>query len=281
MTLPFHDAAVIGLGLIGGSVARDLSALGIRVHGYDADAEQLELAVRDGVVSTRLSASLEGLKDTDLVVIAAPVDGALDVLRTAAPHLLTASLITDVGSTKATIVALASELGLGSRFVGSHPMAGDHRSGWSASRAGLFNEVPLYLCPTAEGAGEALALADALWRAFGARPIQMDAALHDERLAWTSHLPHMIAVTLGLTLGEGGISRDDLGPGGRDMTRIAGSSPEMWAAIAVDNADSIDRALLVAERELSVLREAVARRDSDALRSQFAAARRWFHCGQR
>jgi prephenate dehydrogenase len=274
--LPFTHAAVIGLGLIGGSVARDLAALGLVVSAYDADAGQLGAAVRDGVVHRRLSATMDGIADADLVVIAVPVDEALEVLRTAARHLKRALLITDVGSTKARIVALATELGLGERFVGAHPMAGDHRSGWMASRAGLFVDAPLYLCPADDAVPQAMTLADSLWRTLGARPIEMDATAHDERLAWTSHLPHMIAVVLGLTLGEGGVGRDDLGPGGRDMTRIAGSSPDMWTAIAVDNADPIDAALTVAEREIGALREEIARRDASALHARFTAARSWF-----
>lgn len=276
MNLPFKHAGVIGLGLIGGSVARDLSALGIRVSAFDADNAQLAAAMRDGAVHRRLTASLEGLADTDLVVIAVPVDEALDVLRRAAPFLGRVALITDVGSTKARIVALATELGLGERFIGSHPMAGDHRSGWTASRAGLFLDAPLYLCPAVDSVPQAVMLAESLWRTLGARPIEMDASAHDERLAWTSHLPHMIAVVLGLTLGEGGVYREDLGPGGRDMTRIAGSSPEMWTAIAVDNADPIDSALAVAEREISALRDEISRRDATAIHARLAAARSWF-----
>lgn len=276
MSLPFESAAVIGLGLIGGSVARDLAGLGLEVSAYDADASQLTAAMRDGVVRHRLSPTFEALGAADLVVIAVPVDEALTVLRRAAPHLNHASLITDVGSTKARIVALATELGIGERFIGAHPMAGDHRSGWGASRAGLFVDAPLYLCRAADAIPQAMSLADALWRTLGARPIEMDAVAHDERLAWTSHLPHMVAVMLGLTLGEGGVGRDELGPGGRDMTRIAGSSPEMWTAIAVDNADAIETTLAVAEREISALRDEIARRDEVALHARFAAARRWF-----
>jgi prephenate dehydrogenase len=276
MSLPFRSAAVIGLGLIGGSVARDLAAFGIRVIAYDADSSQLSAAMRDGVVLQRLSSSLEGVDGVDLVVIAVPVDEALAVLRRAAPFLGNAKLITDVGSTKARIVALATELGLGERFVGAHPMAGDHRSGWMASRAGLFVDAPLYLCPAVDSTQHAKTLAQSLWRTLGARSIEMDATAHDERLAWTSHLPHMVAVALGLTLGEGNVTRDDLGPGGRDMTRIAGSSPEMWTAIAVDNADPIEAALAVAEREIGALRREIARRDASALHARFAAARSWF-----
>ena len=276
MSLPFTSAAVIGLGLIGGSVARDLAALGVRVSAYDADPSQLSVAMRDGVVHHRLSSSLEGVAGVDLVVIAVPVDEALAVLRRAAPFLGRTMLITDVGSTKARIVALATELGVGDRFVGAHPMAGDHRSGWMASRAGLFADAPLYLCATGDSTPQAKTLAQALWRALGARAIETDAVAHDERLAWTSHVPHMVAVALGLTLGEGNVTRDDLGPGGRDMTRIAGSSPEMWTAIAVDNADPIEAALAVAEREIGALRGEIARRDASALHARFAAARSWF-----
>lgn len=276
MTLPFNTAAVVGLGLIGGSVARDLHAAGVRILAYDADPAQLALAMREGVVDRRLSGELEELADADLVVVAVPVNEALSVLRRAAPFLGATALITDVGSTKASIVALATELGIGERFVGAHPMAGDHRSGWNASRVGLFLDAPLYLCQTPRTTHRAMTLATSLWRTLGARTIEMDAAAHDERLAWTSHLPHMVAVVLGLTLGEGRVARDDLGPGGRDMTRIAGSSPEMWTAIAIDNAGPIAASLEVAERELRMLREEVERCDADSLHSRFAAARAWF-----
>ena len=276
MSLPFKNAAVVGLGLIGGSVARDLAMLGMQVSAYDADPSQLSAAIRDGVVHHRLTASLEGLSNADLVVIAVPVDEALAVLRRAVPFLGTATLITDVGSTKARIVALATEVGIGERFIGAHPMAGDHRSGWIASRSGLFADAPLYLCPAVDAIPQAMTLAGSLWRTLGARPIEMDATAHDERLAWTSHLPHMIAVALGLALGEGNVNREDLGPGGRDMTRIAGSSPEMWTAIAVDNGAPIEAALAVAEREISALREEIARRDAGALHARFTAARAWF-----
>ena len=276
MTLPYSHAAVIGLGLIGGSAARDLAALGIRVSAYDADAMQLAEAMNEGVVSDALDESLYGLRDADLVVIAVPVDGALDVLRRAAPHLAKAKLVTDVGSTKENIVALASELALDEIFVGSHPMAGDHRSGWKASRAGLFVDAPMYLCPVSKRSSHAMDRAEELWFTLGARTIEIDAAEHDRKLAWTSHLPHMIAVVLGITLGAGGVTRDELGPGGRDMTRIAGSSPDMWTAIGMDNAGPIDRALEVAEREIVALRGALKRSDASALRAQLTAARAWF-----
>ena len=271
---------MIGLGLIGGSVARDLAAQGVAVSAFDADPAQLDAALRDGVVSCALDHTLCEVENCEIVVIAVPVDAALDVLRRIAPFVSAPSaktiLVTDVGSTKRRIVSLATELGVGPLFVGSHPMAGDHRSGWSASRAGLFENAPVYLTRSADSSPSAIVLATTLWAELGARTIEMDAGEHDEKLAWTSHLPHMIAATLALSLARGGVGREELGPGGRDMTRIAGSSPEMWTAIAMDNAEAIDATLAAAEGEIARFRAGLRARDEDSVRAQFVAARAWF-----
>src|SRR5215204_2913141 len=146
MTTSFEQVAIVGLGLIGGSLARDLSALGIRVSGYDSDATQLAAAARMTVIASALDDTLDGIQRADIVVIATPVDAAVDILRRIAVTVSRVPLITDVGSTKARIVEAARTLGLADHFVGSHPMAGDHRSGFEASRAGLFVDAPVYLC---------------------------------------------------------------------------------------------------------------------------------------
>ncbi|HMA25279.1 MAG TPA: prephenate dehydrogenase/arogenate dehydrogenase family protein, partial [Gemmatimonadaceae bacterium] len=192
------------------------------------------------------------------------------------PYAGNAKLITDVGSTKSRIVALAGELGLGGRFVGSHPMAGDHRSGWDASRTGLFANARVYICPPGETSGLVVELAADFWRRLGATPEMLSAEDHDEQLAWTSHLPHMVSTALALALARTGIRRDDLGPGGRDVTRLAGGSPDVWTAIARDNAAALDAALATAEREISEIRGALARADTTNLHKRFAAARAWF-----
>ena len=272
----FERAAVIGLGLIGGSVARDLSALGVRVLAFDTDTGHLDAAVRDGIVHDTLSADLAGVGCADLIVVAVPVDAALDVLRRIAPHAATTRLITDVGSTKERIVSAAHGLGLGDRFVGSHPMAGDHRSGWDASRAGLFQDAQVYLCPVDDGPASLADLAAALWRDLGARPLLVSAVDHDQTLAWTSHLPHMVSTALALALARQGVGRDELGSGGRDVTRLAGSSPDVWTAIARDNGPAIDAALAAAEQEIAGIRRALNRPDDIAMRERFAAARAWF-----
>lgn len=271
-----ESAAIIGLGLVGGSLARDLAAQGVRVSAFDACPEHVERANRDGAIQRVLDATLAGVGEAEIVVIAVPVDAAIDVLRRLAPLVASAKLITDVGSTKSRIGATATEVGLGERFVGSHPMAGGHRSGWDASRAGLFVGAPVYLCPTATSTDEARTLAGALWSAVGARPSCMDADRHDRQLAWTSHLPHIVSTAVALALAGAGVGRDDLGPGGRDITRLAGSSPDVWTAIAGENAAALDGALAAAEVEIATFRRALARSDTQTLRERFTAAHSWF-----
>lgn len=272
----FERVAIVGLGLIGGSVARDLAALGFRVAGYDADDTCLAGAIRTNVVALALGASLDEVQMADVIMIATPVDAAIDVLRRIAPHASRAKLITDVGSTKSRIVEAARTLGMGDRFVGAHPMAGDHRSGWQASRAGLFIDAPVYLCANREASAASLELAHDLWRLLGARPERMAADQHDLKLAWTSHLPHMVSAALALTFARAGLNRAYLGPGGRDVTRLAGSSPEMWTAIALENGPALEAALKRAERELASLRDAIKRGDQEDLHARLAAARTWF-----
>ncbi len=129
-------AAVIGHGFIGGSVARELAERGVRVLGYDRDPAAVRDALRDGGIHEALTPGLEETEAVDLVVLAVPVTAAPDALRKLRVHA--GALVTDVGSTKESIVRAADDAGLSGQFVGSHPLAGDHRSGWSASRTGVF-----------------------------------------------------------------------------------------------------------------------------------------------
>ncbi|HEV8446545.1 MAG TPA: prephenate dehydrogenase [Gemmatimonadaceae bacterium] len=275
MSAAFERVAVVGLGLIGGSIAKDLAARGVEVEAYDPSAASLDEALSSGVVSRKLDASLTASR-ADVVVIATPVDAAVDILRTLARSNHRATLITDVGSTKGRIVAEADALGLSRRFVGSHPMAGDHRSGWPAARRGLFAGARVYLSAPESTPAELVARADAFWRELDAHPMTIEASAHDQTLAWTSHLPHLVSAALALALGEAGVERDELGPGGRDITRLAGSSPEMWSAIAVENAAAIEAALAAAEREVASFRRLLSRADAGELHTKFAAARAWF-----
>jgi prephenate dehydrogenase len=272
---PLSTVAVVGLGTIGGSLARDLAALGVRVLGYDANLDAVRAARAEGVVHRVMDPGLADAADADALVIAVPVAAAAEVLARVAARPGRLRLLTDVGSTKRRIVEIAERLGVGSRFVGAHPLAGDHRAGWAASRTGLFRGAPVYLCPSASTGPEASDAARWLWEAVGGRVEQLDAAEHDRRLAWTSHLPQALSTTLARTLAAAGIGAHDLGPGGREMTRLAGSSPDMWTGIALENADQMTAALTAFGAELDVLRDALARRDGETLHHWFAEGQGW------
>ena len=267
-------AAVIGLGLIGGSLARDLAARGVRVLGFDREAETMRAAAAAGV-ETLDAAAGERLAEAELVVVAVPVTAAAALLAELAPALAPGCVGTDLGSTKRSIVRAAERAGLGARFVGSHPLAGDHRSGWGAGRAGLFAGAPIYLCPTRETTAEAMARVVALWGSLGALPREMDADAHDLQVAWTSHLPQAAASALAGALAAAGWRPDQLGPGGRDATRLAASSPEIWSAISTDNADLLAAALAALEERIATFRRLLLAGDSEAIHHFFSAARLW------
>lgn len=276
MPAGIRTAGIIGLGLIGGSMARDLLARRIRVIGYDRDAAKLRQKQSADLMRITFVSTLAEVATADIVVVAVPVASALEILAGLAPHLAHPRLVIDVGSTKRSIVAAAERLGIGERFVGCHPMAGDHRSGWEATRAGLFVDAPVYLCPTPSTTEESLTLAGEFWRTLGARPTIMDAVAHDERLAWTSHLPHAVASALALALDSAHVTRAELGPGARDMTRVSGSSPEMWEQIWLDNAGAMLPALEAMEGRLRDLRGRIRSDNPDVVRRWFTEGREWF-----
>jgi prephenate dehydrogenase len=173
-------------------------------------------------------------------------------------------------------VATAEAAGLGERYVGAHPLTGSHRSGWGAARASLFEGARVFLCPTATTTPETMLLAESFWKELRAGTELLDAATHDGEMAWRSHLPHVLSCALAVTLREAGIRRSALGPGGRDMTRLAGSSTAMWSAIVADNAPAVAEAVAACERQLRAFREAIERGDQTSTRELLAAASDWF-----
>jgi prephenate dehydrogenase len=275
VTADRRSAAIVGLGLIGGSLARDLAARGIRVLGFDNDPATLSAATAAGVVP--LDATLAGVDEADVVIVATPVSAIGSVLGTIAPMIGRASLVTDVGSTKRSANAAAAALGggIGERFVGSHPMAGDHRTGWSAARRDLFAGADVYLCPTETTSAQTLERARGFWSELEARPRIITAEEHDALMARASHLPHVASAAIALALETAGVNVSQLGSGGRDVVRIAGGSADLWADIAIENGDELLRALAGVPGELERFREALAARDRDQLRALFARARQW------
>lgn len=274
--IPDTRVAVLGLGMMGGSLARGLAARGARVLGFDRDLGHLEAAVREDVVHERIGPDLAGIETAEVVVLALPVDVTIETLPRLAGRLPSARLVMDVASTKRTIVAAAEEAGLGASFVGAHPLTGSHRSGWGASRASLFDDARIFLCPTASTTMAARRLAESFWRELRAGSEWLDAAVHDEQMAWRSHLPHLLSAALALTLRDAGVRRSALGPGGRDMTRLAGGSADMWTSILEDNASPILAAISACEGQLASLRVALAHGDGDLVHRWLEEGRIWF-----
>ena len=267
--------AIIGLGLIGGSIARELAALGVRVLAHDRDPRALREAKRAGVIAGTIDGSFSGLEVCDTVIFATPVDVAIELLVQAAPHLRRARLITDAGSTKTALIAAAQKLRLGKTFVGSHPLSGDHRKGFKVSRTGLFVDARVILTPTKTTEPATLRRARALWSSFGARTDVLSAIDHDREIAVTSHVHHFVAAALAASMDASGVRRSQLGPGGRDTTRLAGSSPEMWAGIASQNGPRITAALTAFDRELQRVRRAVMKGDRLAIEQLFERTGAW------
>ena len=267
--------AVVGLGLMGGSLARALAARGVRVIGFDADALTSQRARADGVLGGIVSADFRELATAQVIVIATPVDSVLSLLPSVLQQTKNALLVMDLASTKRSIVECAESSGLGERFVGAHPLTGSHLSGWEASRDDLYTNAEVFLCATQQTSPDALSLATEFWLNLGARTTMMDATEHDEQMALRSHLPHVASCALARTLRGKGIGRADLGPGGRDVTRLSGSSASLWASIAGDNRIALMQALDAFRLELDAFRAALAgAQDTEPL---FAESTGWFN----
>ena len=271
---------IIGVGLIGGSLARalrDANAVG-RIIGCGRGAPNLERAVELGVIDEYDFDPAVAVAGADLVVVATTLGATRGVFAAIAPALAPQAIITDVGSAKCRVIEAARET-LGpafARFVAGHPIAGTERSGVEASFGELFRDRRVVLTPEAETDPAAHALVADMWRKTGAEVRDMDAAEHDEVLAATSHLPHVLAYALVecLTLMDESETIFDFAAGGfRDFTRIAASSPAMWSDIVMDNREAL---LTMLERYANVfehVRSALQTHDRDALFALFERAK--------
>jgi prephenate dehydrogenase len=247
--------ALLGLGLIGGSIARALrsGAPGTpaveRIVAWSPTATGPRAALEAGVIDAAAAGVAEAVSGADLIVVAAPPIGSLDIIRLLGElrdRLTSDVLVTDVASTKARIVAAAADAGL--PFVGGHPMAGSEATGFGASTAELFRGRPWIVVPGASSPAGGVERIEALARACGARPIQLDAATHDRAVAAISHVPLIVASALvEAVVGPAeGPDRPDweleaglAASGWASMTRLALGSPEMGAGIAATNGPAI------------------------------------------
>ena len=272
--------AILGVGLIGGSLARALRDAGHaqEIVGYGRGLANLQRAVELGVVDrieTSLSAAVNG---ADMVVLATPVGTMPEILAAIAPYLGKDTVVTDVGSVKGT-VADTARAALGPKlagFVPGHPIAGTERSGVEASLANLYVGRRVVLTPLPENKPETVMRVRSMWQAAGAEVVEMSVAHHDEVLAATSHLPHLLAYALVDLLAQLEDRREvfAFAAGGfRDFTRIASSDPVMWRDISLANRDAIVQMLKHYRGELDGLISAIANGEGEKLQQLFTRAK--------
>ena len=271
---------VVGLGLIGGSFAKGIRESGLcgEVVGVDLDPQSRKLAVELGVVDRCEEDLATACRGADVIQLAVPILAMERVLALLATFNLGNTVLTDVGSAKGNVVK-AARLAFGTmptHFVPGHPIAGSEQSGVEASNAELFKRHKVILTPLPETDPEALALVDHLWSALGADVEHMEVERHDEVLAATSHLPHLLAFGLVDSLAKRNenleIFRYAAG-GFRDFTRIAGSDPVMWHDIFLANREAVLRTLDTFQTDLDALREAMVAGDGRQLLGVFTRAR--------
>ena len=271
---------VVGLGLIGGSFAKGVREKGLfhEVVGVDRDPETRRLAVDLGVVDRCEESLAAGCRDADVIQLAVPILAMEKVLGELATLDIGNAILTDVGSAKGNVVRAANVVfgGMPPRFVPGHPIAGSEQSGVEAANAKLFRRHKVILTPLDNADADAIQCVENLWRELGADVEQMAVEHHDEVLAATSHLPHLLAFTLVDSLAKRSenleIFRYAAG-GFRDFTRIAGSDPVMWHDIFLANREAVLRILDVFRDDLDDLREAVDKGDGQQLMGVFTRAR--------
>lgn len=259
----FSKAGIAGAGLIGGSIGIDLKKKGIARHVVAVGRHEGSLAVakRKKAIDTG-SLNPEVLEGCDLVVLAAPVEAIIKQACLLKRHIPDDCIVIDVASTKEIIVKTMSRIF--PRFVGCHPIAGSEKRGIANARAGLFHGANCIITPVKATDAGALAAVKDLWVRLGAKPVIMDPSRHDRMLAYTSHLPHVMAFALLDALPAAYLAQSPRSF--RDMTRIAGSSPELWDDICMTNRANLARSIGAFTGRMQAVRSAIGRGDKAALR---------------
>jgi len=274
--LDIGRTAVLGTGLIGGSVALALREAGGHVVGFDEDPSATQAAVRRGALDEARPSAAEAVRDADLVVLCMPVDRMPAVVEELAAVVPPESVVTDVGSAKEAVVAQGEDA-FGGRFLGGHPMAGSERHGIEAADAHLFEGAWWILTPTDNTSSTAYRAVNRMVGAVGANGFALPPHEHDRMVARLSHVPQLAASSL-VDVAVAGADRDVLlglaGPGFRDVTRIAASDPGMWISILKANRRSVLEALDRTGSRLDDVRALIEAGDWDGLGGFLAAARR-------
>lgn len=288
MPTRFRQLTLLGPGLLGGSIglAARKRKIAKKVVMWGRRLESAEVAVRQGAADWAAPTLGEAVRGADLVVLCTPVGSMVKLTREFRSELTPKTLVTDVASTKNNIVKQLSKILMcKAPYIGSHPMAGAEREGLQSARSTLFEGAVCILTPQSRvHKMEMKRLAD-FWRALGCRIRVMTPAEHDKRVAYISHVPHLVAAAM-----VNGVSRrkasafDCIGNGFRDMTRIASGSAEMWSEIVLSNRKEIQQCVGYLMEELEIVRRYITHASEPELRAYLRRARRWRekfrHCVQ-
>lgn len=274
-----NKIVIFGVGLIGGSVALALKKKypELRVVGVGRQPQHLQTALALGVID-EASADIAGALDhADVAIIAAPVAQTEKILAAIKPHLQAQTIVTDVGSTKISVILSAKKIldEKFNQFIGGHPIAGAEKSGAAAAKANLFIDKNVVLTPTAETPAWVQDAVTQIWQDCGANVTQMTAHQHDEIFANVSHLPHLLAFALVDDIASHPNAAELFSfaaSGFRDFTRIAGSHPEMWRDISLANQSTLLQALSHYQETLSAIRTLLENKDAEGLQALFERA---------
>ncbi|MGQ9574568.1 MAG: prephenate dehydrogenase [Thermoguttaceae bacterium] len=271
----YGTVAIVGVGLIGGSIGMALRQRGLaeRVIGIGRRQATLRTARRVGAVTNTTVEMAKGASQAELIVVCTPVGRIVEDVRCAAQFCPEGTLITDAGSTKRSIVeALDAALPRGCRFLGSHPLAGSEKTGAIHARADLFEGRIAILTPTRNTRAEDFDALEAFWSSLGSVVMQMSPEEHDRALALTSHLPHVAAAALAAILPECYFRLASTGI--LDTTRIAAGDPELWKQILISNRDNLLAALQQYHHQLAALRTAIEQGQQETLLELLARAKK-------
>jgi len=277
----FDRIALIGIGLIGSSLARDIKARGIarEVVISTRSAETLRRAEELDLGTRYTTSSADAVEGADLVIVSVPVGASESVAIDIAPHLKPDAIVTDVGSTKASVIAqMQPHMPEGVHFIPGHPLAGTEKSGPDAGFEGLFEGRWCIFTPLPDTDPQALAKLRQFWESLGSRVDDMDPVHHDKVLAIVSHLPHIIAYNIVGTADDlEAVTESEVikysASGFRDFTRLAASDPTMWRDVCLHNKDAILEMLARFSEDLAYLQRAIRWGEGDKLFELFSRTR--------
>jgi prephenate dehydrogenase len=243
--------------------------------GYSPQPAEGVQALKAGAISQVADSPARAAGDAEMVILAVPPRATLELMEPVGAALAPGAVLTDVCSVKGPVIRQALKAGLGERFAGSHPLAGTHEAGFAAARPDRLRGCVVYICESGAAGGHRAAhrVAEFWEGTLQASPVLIEPDAHDRQLAWTSHLPQVLAYGLAKTLADQGLAGVSFGSGARDTTRLAASNPEMWVDILFYNQGPVGQALQRMEEELAELRRLLARQDAAALRSFLETAR--------